>query len=83
VYLCVKQLWSLCDPGMLNLMTSLLNEPAPEMKKEGKESVKEDSEAPPNGKGGKALGIITMSLSPNVIHILDDFDDPWLLMCEL
>jgi hypothetical protein len=44
----------------------------------------EDSEAPPGGgKGGKALGIITMSLGPNIIHILDNFDDLQLLMVEL
>jgi hypothetical protein len=46
--------------------------------------MKEDSKAPPGGgKGGKALGIITMSLSPNIIHISDNFNDLWLLMVEL
>ncbi len=79
----MKELWSLCDPSVLNSTTSSSNKPAPETKKEGKESAKEDSKAPPNAKGGQALGIITMSLSPNVIHISDDFNDPWLLMHEL
>jgi hypothetical protein len=29
-----------------------------------------------DGKAGKALGIITMSLGLNIVHISDEFDNP-------
>jgi hypothetical protein len=77
----LEKLWrGWCDPSTLNPQSTSLSKPPPESKKEGKELTKEDSKAPPtSGKGGKALGIITMSLSPNIIHISDHFNDPQLL----